>query len=110
MLRQRSAMVVAVANIHCKLHRREHHHLRSVHRRRTSRPPLHAAYCFFNFLNPIVTIVFSFLAFRVLRGPDARPSGPKHHCLKLSEVDVALLLLIVQISTQQSCAGADGSA
>src|SRR6516165_4927622 len=37
---ERSAIVVAVANIHCKLHRREHHHLRSVHRRRTSRPPL----------------------------------------------------------------------
>jgi NhaC family Na+:H+ antiporter len=38
--------------------------------------PGYAAYCFFNFLNPIVTIVFSFLAFCVLRGPDTRPSSP----------------------------------
>jgi NhaC family Na+:H+ antiporter len=32
----------------------------------------YAIYCFFNLLNPIVTIVFSFLAFRVLRSPEAR--------------------------------------
>ena len=31
----------------------------------------YAIYCFFNLLNPIVTIVFSFLAFRVLRNPGA---------------------------------------
>ena len=34
----------------------------------------YAAYCFFNILNPIVTIVFSFLAFRVLRSPGALPA------------------------------------
>jgi NhaC family Na+:H+ antiporter len=34
----------------------------------------YAAYCFFNILNPIVTIVFSFLAFRVLRNPGALPA------------------------------------
>ena len=34
----------------------------------------YAAYCFFNILNPIVTIVFSFLAFRVLRNPGSLPA------------------------------------
>jgi NhaC family Na+:H+ antiporter len=34
----------------------------------------YAIYCFFNLLNPIVTIVFSFLAFRVLRTPGSLPA------------------------------------
>ena len=34
----------------------------------------YVGYCFFNFLNPIVTIVFSFFAFRVLRGPGPLPA------------------------------------
>jgi Na+:H+ antiporter, NhaC family len=34
----------------------------------------YAAYCFFNILNPIVTIVFSFFAFRVLRDPQSPPA------------------------------------